>query len=431
MKLKSIHLKNFKSFINEKFDFDTKTNANYIYGANGIGKTTFIQSFSFLMEMFDKELSVWNLSSIPTNVRQTLPNGGIIDIYNMYKTAGSQEEIFVSLEIEDIDKKELIKYSIGIIQGDIVTRESLEVYDLNGKKLRIIFNKDLNKLLETSEELDHFELNNINKTTTSSLVSFAYLSLALNKNMSSSDNTIIRLFHSLMVRLEALPNEINNLIRFDEVVIPKDINGNPADGNTSAKVKMNSLKKYLEEFEVFVMSIDSSIKGVKATILREDNFSYVVSYSFVKVMSNGKTSDILIHFESTGTRRYLDIYSKLVSLKQEEYSNIVFIDELGKNLHEELIIKLANYINKNAYKFNKHVFITTHNAILLNDKFVVRPEVKNSNKEKHFLNRRSNGSLVMDNLKSENVRNNNHLKFLMGEYGAGPDISEINTIYDE
>ncbi len=437
MKLKRVKVKNFKSFLNEEFNFDTKTNTNYIYGSNGVGKTTFINIFDTLGLIFTKETNLWNISKIPPHFRDTLNDPLAWDIYSPNVTVGSDDEMLISVTFTDIKKDLNIEYTIGLIKGDIVTQEKMSVVDNDFKDKKILFEKRLNDYIDfNNDELGFvgFKEGEITKNTTSSILSLLFLRMSINENNADveANEYFFALLKSLLLSGDNTLPEIKSIVANGIASMPKDTNIiNKIEGISSYKDRLEIIEKYIKSFETFVMSIDKSIRGVEIMTLGENSITYDITYKFIKDLGGGKTVDVPYYLESEGTRKYMRIFNSIYNIQQEHNSNVIFIDEIGSNLHEELIIKISNYINKYAHMYDKHVFITTHHSILLNDKYVNRMVPKNSNKEKYFMNRTIKGRVLIDSLKNTNIKENNQAKFLAGLYGASPDILGVYTDKDE
>ncbi len=437
MKLQRIKVKNFRSFFDEEFKFDIKTNANYIYGANGAGKSTFIKLLENLSYVFVKEAALWNLSKLPPQMKEQHNNNVVFNIYKNNISLGSNGEMSISVTYYD-DEFGYFRYEIGLIEGDIVTKEELAITTESGEDKEIVFKKVLNKEFNASKKFYElgFKLGELNENTTSSIASLAYLKKLFKTKLplimeNESKNIFDCLFNANLIVGDLTIPEIEELVTIGTVSLFKDINGIPADGVYSYEQKQKVLLDFIKSFEIFVCSIDKDIKSIRLFKTSDNNSFTSLSYEFEKDFGGGKTRWVPIQMESSGTKKYLEIFYRISLIQDPRNKNIILIDEIGSSLHEKLVVNIANYINKQAYKYNKHVFITTHYSILLNDKYVNRPNPKNANKEKMFINRTLKGKVKIDSLNNENIRNNNQSKFLMGAYGANPDIIGVYTDKDE
>ncbi len=438
MKLKRIKVKNFKSFVDNEFEFDANTNANYIFGENGAGKTTFISLSSAISEIITKELNLFNYSKLPPFIKETQNRMSFTDIYSNYKTLWSDEEIFLSFLINDRKTNQDVEYTIGMISGDIVTQEKMVVKDLNNGKEEIIFKKKLGVEFYAVEDLfkwTKLRKAEINKNTSSSILSLAFLWNAVEAKDSEeiwdSINPFNIFLKAFLVSGDLTIHELSQLVEYGNTVIAKDIEGVNINLIDTYDFKLEKIEKFIESFSVFVSSIDDSIKDVKLKILQDNKLSTTLSYSFFKDMGNNKIREIPFILESQGTRKFMSIFRTIKNIQEEFNENIIFLDEIGAFFHESLIAKIINYINDNAIKYDKHIFITTHNSIALNDRKINRIP-KNANKEKNFLNRsKVSGKITISNIKNVNQKVNNQEKFLNGEYGASPNDGPIYTDKDE
>ena len=77
------------------------------------------------------------------------------------------------------------------------------------------------------------------------------------------------------------------------------------------------------------------------------------------------------------------------------------------------------YIYDLCKEKNIQSFFTTHNTLLLNDKFT-----KITNEEKWILKIDIKGNPLINNLKGVDIKENNEDKFLKGRYG-GNDLNKV------
>ncbi len=437
MKVKRIKVKNFKSFFDDEFEFDSKINTNYIYGANGIGKSTLLNVFNFLGEIIKKELNIFNYNMIPANFRNNEIANSINNIYDRYISLGSEDSIFFEIDFFDQNKEnDIYRYSLEIISGDIVVFEKYSL--IKNNKEEIFFEKRIKKEINISGisiEAQQY-VKDLNKNTANLILSILFRKVSKDElnfkkeSIFDVDSNIKKIFGLVLLDGLIFPPQIEDMVHFGKTFVPKipKILSEKHENYELPKI-INKWKEFIKGFETFVMSIDRNIVGIKLRIDdKKDPYNVILWYEFEKLIGD-KIVSVSWEKESTGTKKYLGYYFSILGIKKQKDS-IIYLDEFGNGLHEELIIKLSNYINEESIKHNKQVFIITHSAILLSDKFIEKKVSKNWNKERIIMDRLPSGKVVLDNLEGKNSRENNHIKFLKSLYGGGPRITKILTEYD-
>lgn len=431
MKLVKVKTKNFKSFINNEFEFSKKGNVQLIYGANGVGKTTLIETVNLLSDVLRRENNIRFVHGLPPAVRNTLPNNGGINLFPLFATEGSNEPIQMEYHFFDVDDniERRYVYSFTMIEGDSIVKEKLSVFEAN-KKEKVLYSKEFMKEYikpNLPAKIDIEEMN-ISKNTQTSVLSILFDIVSVNggsvvkQEFNEDDNDwyyFRKFFSSVFLPYSEMTNEAMNL-RSGFVTIAKN--------DVHIKQKEKELNSLVREFSSFVKDIDKYITDVKLKKYERMNglIDYVLTYK--KELSDGRFVE-LDHFkESTGTKTYFSIFLSIRQLISKKNEAIVIFDEYCANLHEELAIKITQHIKKVATKNNKQVIIATHSAILLDNKLTSTGTIFSLDNDEKLIMQKSrlDNSIILFDLKNVNKKENNHFKYLIGAYGGVPQIGEID-----
>ncbi len=429
-KLISLEVENFKSFSNFKMELplikNNKNNINLILGDNGTGKSTFIDIFDFLVNFWRSVELNFNTS----NDENLLRNLGIKkynSFYKIYSTINSNEPIVIKLII-NIDNKKYqyyLKYN-EINDEAIVEEESLIL--MNDKIEKIIFEKKYNERFSFNEDLrialkeEMHIFDQDTKTSFVSLIWFHYFvrknKTRINLNQQEKENKSLKTIFALVTAFQIrndFPKKQPLLLGLKTVKHPLLlINKN----DPSYQLKVNEYSKTIKEFTHFVSYIDDKILNISFEEKIINNSLVQLTPIFHKKINNINVK-IPYEMESTGTQKYFSYFLVAFDIKLRQ--QIIFYDEFGTNLQTSLKITILNYLLERADKNDVQLFLTTHDALLLNNKYVP----KLSNKQKWFITKDTIGITRIKNLKNTNTRENNFEKFIRGEYGGKTIQEEI------
>ena len=109
--------------------------------------------------------------------------------------------------------------------------------------------------------------------------------------------------------------------------------------------------------------------------MKQENIHLLVEKTGHYKYNKDRTSKELIYFlledESTGTRKFYSLAGPLIETLIE--GGIIFIDEIDRSFHTELVLELINLFNNPAINKNNAQFITTtQNQVLLKEKSILR-----------------------------------------------------------
>ncbi len=452
MKITRIKTNNFRSLANFEIGFDENSNINIIYGINGSGKSTFVSIFELLSFIINR-----NHKAIMREIHESLFSDDdeitSEDAYNLRrnnKLFSNKKNIYddnitikseneeIQIEIDFIHNNKNYNYAIEITRDNTIKNES---YSEEGKLLFSIERDNTNEAYITLEK-NNFKLSEvleipislkdapylriIKDTSFLSLVSFVETDF-LEKDLLDK----MQLFKELI--------QINNYIRFfsfreranisllNERMIRTEINilieekeEEIFTNSSFLKFKENTenLVSTLREIDETIIGHTNSIKLMTERIKQNEEIKFAKIELALKRMIKGKVREIPFHLESTGTKKYIEIYRVIEQIKNDNNRSIIVIDEFGKSFNETLIINIFNYLEKIARKHNKQLFFTTHNTILLNKKFNTNYNESSLlwNKEKFIIYRDKAGNNKAINLKGIDKKENNQIKYILGDY---------------
>lgn len=401
-----IKLKNYKSYNDITFDFRGKNNAPkkliIVYGANGSGKSSLIQVFNTLDDLFSTmqvkkiiadylERNSDKLDNEAMNkIRSSLDIKRIInDCRTFNVTANTLIEIGFELDsksglynIEFNDENivhERLEFTVTKNKGlyfDIQETASCPKYKINPKLfLNPDFSEDLciniekywgkhtflSILLYEQEELanSYFD-NNVNNNLLKVLNYFSTISYHIDEGYRA---------HGSIYDVIPIVNLQHGTIKKDE--LPK------------LDESKNHLKKFLQELYKDIEDIKYDIKPTSA----DNIFEY--DLLIVKKIAN-KIVEIPAECESTGTTKLIHLFPIFVAATRP---GIVAIDEVDNGIHD---ILMTNLIKNLEPYIKEQLIITTHNLMLLN--------INKFQEYFYFIDIDDNGTHTVNTIKDSNIR---------------------------
>lgn len=428
MKITGIELNNFRSIRQLSIKIgngNTKSIKKLvaIYGENGAGKSTIIDSFKNL------SLSIRTLDNlekfikfrdkiIEQNKDSTFDPSTILE-QSKDRLFTNVHDVFKDCHTVNTEENTVIKYN----------------YSLNGKQgyYQLTFSKD-NELIE--EKLYHIlnknrgTLFDIRKDKVVTLNSGIIKDHSLKKEIIN----MIRRYWGQHTFLAILANEVknnnyefiknnikNNILSFIDnvakmsifqhsvtselIVSSQRIQGfNIEKGRIplSWEKNLNRIEEILDTF------ISSSYSDVLKVFYRKEKNTKSIQYElFFKRLIGGEPTNISVKLESGGTRRLIRILPLLLDAIK---GHIVVIDEIDNGIHDLLICQILNSISKNI---KGQLIFTTHNTVLMNSI---------SSSDVYILNTDRNGRKEIYSLDEFGIRSTNNISkmYLGGKFDGIP-----------
>ncbi|MBE6130928.1 MAG: ATP-binding protein [Erysipelotrichaceae bacterium] len=339
-----------------KFDL---VKSAFIYGANNTGKTCFLESLHFFINLIKSEQII--LEKYDKNI-----------FYNRkddleFKIDFSDGDDIYSYEITF--SKERIKQEIFIKNNEVL---------LNREKPDRELTKILELIGENNEKLYLFRLSQKHKKSVETFLNFLNKFEFLN-NSTNFDVSEILDNNSF--------NEINSLIKNFDFSIDTLIDATDIVNEIKKEQKID--EEILEKLRLFVK-------------YNFKNFSEEIPFGII---------------DSTGTKKTTKfIYTFLNAIKNNK---ILIIDEIESSLHTLVTKALIAYYNSHD-NTNSQLIATSHDLLLLDDKYLLRKDqiwFIHKDNEGNYLY-----SLSDFKENSENdTRGNVMIKYLKGLFGALPE----------
>lgn len=424
-----LKLHNFKSFGDIEFNFKkTKKETKKfiaIYGENGCGKTNFVSAYELLyssMSAFIMKMALEHLYAAKSDDKTFSPlaeiiKKGIID-FSEHRLLECSEPTSVEYGFEhdgingyyklvftDCVIEEELYYLIGTRRGKIFSVKCIND-DIDIKINNSTFSPDYRK--EYEKELKKFwgkntflgiflkELGEKNKQY-------------INKNVSETFMSIMESFMQTGVfRVQDI--DLGSIFR--KIKFPGLIKPISAIGIIDPKEE-----KILDENENIIRSFFTQIYSDISDVSYERNrFEDRIEYKLhIKKMISGKVRDVLFDYESTGTKKTLEIMNAMIAVMN---GATVIYDEIDEGIHDLLMKAIISTLNENA---KGQLIFTTHNTLLLEtldpqSAYIIYVDC-NGNKEARCC--ADYGVRVQ---KTNNLRN----QYLKGMFGGVPYTSDID-----
>lgn len=431
--LSYLELKNFKSFSNITFDLrksrgEPKKIA-FIYGENGSGKSSLMQSILFLsqtLNTLNNQFKLNDLTKIERTVLGTIEDieedefkqdilkqiissrffslSNLIDKYSMignkdpmsikvgFRINESDGSYFMEFSENQIIKEEL-RYIINEREGIVFSLSK----DEKILSPTIFYNNDYKK-----ELLDNIE-KYWGKHTYISILNNEYINknyVYVEKRLNEKIIHVLEWFASLTIWCKESRKETAM------ISIPLDFMRSLNYGKIKDK-NDKELKICEKMLNMFFTQLYSDIKSVKYKFTREKSeFSYELYFD---KLINGRITSVPVSMESTGTQKLIDIFP---SIYTSVSGGTVFIDEIDSGIHDLLMTSIVTNLKDSL---EGQIISTTHNTLLME---ALSPE------ETYIINVDINGNKTIDCISDykERTQKNNNIrnKYLKGDYRGVP-----------
>ncbi len=368
-----------------------------VYGANASGKSNVIGALSFMVMcvtnsvMFSSENNNTALKFPYTdNVRFSLINNND-ETYSTFETA------FI------LPNKKRYLYGFKI--------------DKNG------FKDEWLKLIKANNEY-----NDIIVRKNYKLINYKTKKTKMEVNIKTSlSNTSLVLSLGAMLKdkfLMAVHNWFSNItiINFGEPLIDIISQSIVSEDLITGKLK-NIFLNYLASFDSSI--IDYSIEK---QLNEGDNGHAYRIYTHHKMLNNNGIKKLSLQNESSGTQKMITLFMHFQRVIQGGYP--IVIDELNAKLHPLLVRLLLNmFSNPETNPNNAQLIFTTHDSWLMKKDILRRDEIWFTNKNEYGVSELYSLVEFKDD-NGKNIRNDENYEknYLLGKYGAIPNLSLINLV---
>lgn len=453
MIISKITTKNFK--ILKNFTWELNEGINLIYGDNASGKSTLIEIFEFLDEVFTRESNIKAELQVNPYMNPVFINNNMMNmnraLYERYKTIGSKNHEPIEITIEYSVGSKRYEYYLELEKGDLVAREWLVAI---GKKEaeRIVFKRVDKKGNYQGELVNEIsELGNllaVNSNNNSLISRILYLLDYEDMNDLRKVNSFPEILNLIdgfaMINRYARGNEVYEKRltlhngEIENILLPyQRVNGFNSQTLREVREIMN---KQVRRFAKVATELDNNIIDVVVEERKSNQPNSIITISpesnviefvmcFIKMIDNKEVS-IEYNIESNGTKnflKYFKTYELLFKKVSESNKRVTLFDEFGANLHDALTQNIFKDIAKATFKRNKQIIFTTHctDLLTIHEKWF-------DNKNKYIL-KNDLGNISLKNLKGIDVKENNKIKYINGAYGGNSSLMnefEIEELYE-
>ena len=342
MKIESIHLKNFKAFKNVEIKKIPKMCV--FVGANGTGKTTLFNVFSFLKD------------ALTDNVHVALTRLGGGRGFQEVKSRNSTGPIEIELKFRLTDKSPLITYSLKINEEDgrpIIEREILQYRrGSKGQPWRFIdFSKGKGQAVinEPDQVIDEKELKREDHELKSPDI-LALKGLAQFEKFPASkaigdllENWHISDFHIQQARPERESSYAEHLSK---------------EGENLAMVTEFLYKRHSDIFQKIIKKLKQRVPGISEVDSKITEEGRVL----LRFKDGDFHDPFLARYVSDGT---IKMFAYLVLLYDPKPHPLLCVEEPENQLYPKLLYELAEEFREYARKGGQ-VFVSTHSPDFLN-----------------------------------------------------------------
>lgn len=359
-----------------------------LYGANGSGKSNFIDSISFMKYLV-------------TNSISNAPGQGIRQV--PHKLEGFKKES--AYKIQFVSNK--VRYAYGFSIKDMIVTDEYLYYFPNGRQTKI-FERSLEEFSAGSKFRG--KLN-----TCKDVLKPNRLLLSCAANFSSVEKIVdaYRFFADDLVIFK--PGNEDNWMNYSLYQIYKD-----------KRIK-DAVITFMNELGICIKDIEVSIDKKQ---LESSNLPSFLSDEFKKILLEKKFDAIdakvvydsfkinLLNEESSGVKKLFGMLCPLIDIMAN--GKVLICDEIESGLHESLVfglVKLFAEVNNN--KFSQMIF-TTHETGLLNLDVFRRDQIWFTELREDD---RSTDLYSLVEIKNVRKEDNFNRAYISGKYGAIPMLN--------
>lgn len=371
----------------------------FMYGANGSGKTNFIDALAFMKYIVTSELDV---------------QSRIISKPNYFLFNNASKDKPTSFSIAFIIDGILYDYGFSVLNNKIIN----EYLDKKDKRTVNVFTRSGSNF-ETIK-INSKEFKNVEHVIKNTREDVLFLSWAnfCNNEMAMK---IYKWFDSIQI-FDA--DDTNQLLSVTVNYMEEHENG-----KKDIVELMNKLGIPIDDFEIeitdsqmgetLMAALKKSYKEKFKNIMNVKNIDLKIKQKvYDKDWDNYKMSDFGFKLESAGTRKLFEIAGPIISAINN--GSVVLIDELDARLHPSLVrhlVMMFNSLSQNPN--NAQLICNTHDVTLL-DEDIRRDQI-------YFLEKDEYGVSKLYSLCDfRGIRKDSKIlkQYLLGVYGALPNIKD-------
>lgn len=371
----------------------------FMYGANGSGKTNFIDALAFMKYIVTSELDV---------------QSRIISKPNYFLFNNASKDKPTSFSIAFIVDGILYDYGFSVLNNKIIN----EYLDKKDKRTINVFTRSGSNF-ETIK-INSKEFKNVEHVIKNTREDVLFLSWAnfCNNEMAMK---IYKWFDSIQI-FDA--DDTNQLLSVTVNYMEEHENG-----KKDIVDLMNKLGIPIDDFEIeitdsqmsetLMAALKKSYKEKFKSIMNVKNIDLKIKQKvYDKDWDNYTMSDFGFELESAGTRKLFEIAGPIISAINN--GSVVLIDELDARLHPALVRHLVMMFNSLSHNPNNAQLICNTHDVTLLDEDIRRDQI-------YFLEKDEYGVSKLYSLCDfRGIRKDSKIlkQYLLGVYGALPNIKD-------
>lgn len=403
-----------------------------IYGANGSGKSNFIQALQFIKSfatefVLDRD-SDWLVSFYKKN-RFRLP------------LIGENEPMVFVIEFSGVMSAYI--YTV-VLDGKGVAEEALYVSGLGKTENQLLFKRTYEDIV-FSEKIATDEISKVfhrqlkANLSISALGIIGRLHLIDNKYINDAYDWFNSHFNIIEVSYQ-IPWLVQQLSQQSDVMnFVRDVFSVIGLGIKDLSIKSETFEEWLKHADIddktvitkFFESVPSGGDGKAVakmnrkfphlTISEEDGVRTVQELVFHQMGQNGYVGDMECETQSNGTLRLLTLVPAIYGAVK--LGKTVVIDEIDNSIHPILIKKMIQYFGKSDS--NGQLIFTTHETALLNQQELLRPD-------EAWMMEKNDGITKMYSLNDFKIHKTLSLEngYIEGRFGAIPFLGDFDILSD-
>lgn len=345
-----------------------------IYGPNGGGKSSIINSMGFLKLIIE-------------TINNPIEFNRLMSICQANKNSENLNKP-IEWKIELISQnKNVYRYTLKANKNEI-EYESLEL--LKNKNSILFFERNFSSISLNTKYFPNVKISSNNLWNSSgSLFSFLY-NINQNEHIQDAFNELIKIFVIDITKIEP-------------------ISFNPHLGYNVYNIDFNVLENYKKDFLEIFKEIDINITDYKIDETKN---------LWLTKKSQFGTFKLPFHLESEGTKRIIQLMSLFVL--EIKNGSTFFIDEIDSKLHTKLLGYVLKLFRSNGNKKSQLIF-TSHDMNTLDSEFLRKDEVYFAALNESYFTEMVCLSSFKDGIREKTSYSK---KYLDGKLGFDPYISK-------
>lgn len=374
-----------------------------IYGANASGKSNIYNAFEY---MAGYVVNSFKYGDEEENFEQFRPTPFLFD--STSADAESSFEVYFTLPDDKTEKT----YNYGFcIDKEGVTEEWLNVKAKTARKFSTVFYR--------GDDEDELDLSGFPKSSRDNI------QVALEKQvLIISLGAKLKIAKCKAIRDWFLANEFAD---FGNLLTNYVLHRSLPKGFVEDKKVQQKVVEYFSSF-------DEHIKDFKIEKVPHDGDSKEDTYkinALHKMIDSDEMAEIPLALESAGTLKMFALYPELQEVLEK--GSVFFIDELNARLHPLLMRNfILTFLNPKINTNHAQLVFTTHDTWQLSNQLLRRDEIWFVEKDVQGL---STLYSLADFVDEDGVRirkdESYEKNYLLGKYGAIPDLKSINMFMEE